>query len=190
MTGTVSHDDLITAIAAELGGTVKPRDGEHWYIILLDDGTDQKHDPALWLTFDRWNHKGKLNVSGCWPRDNDGHQYNGRDLVPYAERAAFKSDINVSPDKTPAQIARDIQRRHAVPMEGWPTMPTTPRTRIPKHGKPGTIIEARQITYWRVSYYCKDGRLNSRQVFRSHGVTNEDEARAYVARLYEAGLIG
>lgn len=63
-------------------------------------------DEAIDLTLDGYGKRGRIGVSGSWPRLPDGSYLSARQLD-----ADGYAPITVASDKPPAQIARDIARR-------------------------------------------------------------------------------
>lgn len=107
MSNTEPKDYMAVAarVAELLGGTLNTK---HYYSIDLPPG-----DGTLWLNFAHYMHKGRIFVSGSWPRTAGGDQITGDDVVSWDDRKAGKGrpSITVSQDKTPEQIAKDIERR-------------------------------------------------------------------------------
>jgi hypothetical protein len=87
-------------IAGALGGTWQalPPDDRYWATIAKTD------DPQCQLSVCNSSPRGKLNIRGCLPRAVHGYG-NG---LRYEEHVA---EINVSPERPMAAIAKDIQRR-------------------------------------------------------------------------------
>lgn len=92
---------ICQTVALLLGGDLEPPnpDKEHgynWhYNITFPDGS------GICIAAKVWANKGKLSVSGEYPRDRSGRRFCDK----------YPESINVSETKTPEQIAKDIQRR-------------------------------------------------------------------------------
>lgn len=97
----------IEAVAKLLGGSLKEEkpdiDGSVPYSfsreILLPDG-------SLWVTSQTYQNKNHFHFSGQYPRTKKGEY-----IRPYGYGEAASDSINVSKDKTPEQITKDVTRR-------------------------------------------------------------------------------
>jgi hypothetical protein len=106
-TDTRDLGELARAVAALLNGehfTVEtPEAGERHYVRLVAP------DGRAFSLNNSWSGRGKLHVSGCYPKDGD--KYMGPrewGAIGYNEQAP---SINVSAEREPGPIARDISRR-------------------------------------------------------------------------------
>jgi len=102
---TTSMHDRAAAVAAlmpgwSLGETSHTTDRDGWAHIVHTSGAE------ISLSLKSWPKPERIHVSGIWPRRQPNGawgEFMPRDPAPYS--------INVSPDKTAAQVARDIARR-------------------------------------------------------------------------------
>ena len=82
-----------------------------------------KGNTKLWLSFSAGYGKNRINASGSYPRHTNG-DYVGQVYYTNEEREAIENagktteygkvpspSITISPDKSPAQIAKDLERR-------------------------------------------------------------------------------
>ena len=87
----------VQVIAEELDYIVEWPPGDH--------STKTAHvingNVRLWIGNDTWGAKGRITISGCYPRAEDGRR-------PYGTES---HEITVTEKKTPQQIAKEIERR-------------------------------------------------------------------------------
>lgn len=96
---------LAEEIASELGGAISKEAEEGapaWFYVMLPGKVE------IALHFDGYGNKGKVNVSGNYPRDKDGNYYGVREVLSYDAKAP---EINANFSKSAVQIAGDIKRR-------------------------------------------------------------------------------
>lgn len=107
---TEQHKPTAEAIAKLLNGILEAHEYGAFDIALPNDGG------KLRLTFDTYRAKNRVVVSGYWPSwMPPGKQWNEvvtpRDAGVVRYNEGYASEITASLDKSPEQIAKDIQRR-------------------------------------------------------------------------------
>ena len=88
------NDAKIQAIAGSLGWKTDPRYDDSAWCFVLTDGERSIH-------FNATTKRGRYDISGCWPWDNDRCQH----------APSNPKHITVGQDRTPDEIAAEIKRR-------------------------------------------------------------------------------
>lgn len=110
----------IVAILPEVAAFLNHGAGQGWRQGEADADGDRdwrlrqlEHADGRRLTFyAEQNGKGtRIGVSGSWPQTDSGSQLSPRYCLRDSEIAGKTTEITVSGDKTPEQIARDVDRR-------------------------------------------------------------------------------
>lgn len=103
--------ELIKQVADELGADIENIDDpEAWFFkVSMPAGTWHESEPVTFGIRSGWDKKGSLHISSSFPSMKGSKPYSAPvDPYRYQEK---RVSINVSEKKTPAKIAREIEKR-------------------------------------------------------------------------------
>jgi len=103
--------ELIKQVADELGADIENIDDpEAWFFkVSMPAGTWHESEPVTFGIRSGWDKKGSLHISSSFPSMKGSKPYSAPvDPYHYQEK---RVSINVSEKKTPAKIAREIEKR-------------------------------------------------------------------------------